>query len=80
MIVLSITKRHSHVSSKEELIAKIEDKRGYIGLVQNKDVDEAKHLKSGEHVLKLFLNITSRVESIILFSKREDTNHAHAAE
>ena len=75
VIVLSITKRHVHSSSKEEVIAAMEDDRGDIRLVQTKDVDEAKCLKSGEHVLKVFLNIASRLERIIIFSKRAGTNY-----
>ena len=43
-----------------------------------KDTDEAKKSQSGEEILKLFLIENSRVESIILFSKRVDYNSACA--
>ena len=57
-------------NSKEEVISQMEGSRGDIGLVQTKNTDEVKHLKSVEDVLSLFLNTVSRLE-IIFFSQNE---------
>ena len=76
---LLIKKRHSNRSSKEEVIVVMEDNRAGILLVQTKEADKSKHLKLGENVLKLFLNIALRVKSAIIFSKQADKNSVHTA-
>ena len=57
VIVLSITKRNRHISSKEEVTTAMEDNKVDIGIVQTNDVDEAKHLKLSQGILTTFHNL-----------------------
>ena len=79
VILLHAMKLRNRSTSKEEMIATMEDNSGENRLVQTKDVDEAMQLNTENDFLKAFVNTAARLESIILVSNRVCGNYTLSA-